>query len=90
MREHPRKFDTLKEHDETGNIIEQQHNCMECDYQTNQDTHIEKHMELAHQIRKTSKSLKCRDCAQEFAVRWSLMNHRRDTHGKAKKKCIYK
>ena len=33
---------------------------------------------------------KCKDCAQEFTVRWSLMNHRRDTHGKSKKKCIYK
>ena len=90
MSQHPRKFDTLKEPEETGNIVEQQHNCMECDYQTNQNANLNKHMEVAHKTRKSNMPFKCKDCAKEFKARWSLMNHRRDTHGKAKKKCIYK
>ena len=32
---------------------------------------------------------KCVSCAQQFTRKDSLMNHRRDTHGKSKTKCRY-
>ena len=60
MSQHPRKFDTLKEPEETGHIIEQQHNCMECDYQTNKNANLNKHMEVAHKTRKSNMSLSAR------------------------------
>ena len=32
----------------------------------------------------------CKSCAQGFAAYFSMMNHRRDSHGKSKRECRYK
>ena len=60
---------------------------MECDHQTDNAANLQKHLEQAHKTTKSNLPFKCKDCAQEFSVIWSLMNQRRDTHGKSKKKC---
>ena len=60
---------------------------MECDHQTDEEPKLKKHMELAHRKTKSNLEYKCKDCAHEYSAIWSLMTHRRDTHGKSKKKC---
>ena len=80
-----------KDHEESAHTDQNDHNCLECDHQTNSKYNLNKHMDIAHgYVNDTNIKYKCVSCAQGFAAKSSLINHRRDAHGKSKIKCIFK
>ena len=83
-------FETSEDKQEHVSNIHQ-FNCMECDHQATTNKYLIRHIQLAHQVETINEKMKfqCNSCAQRFASYFSMMNHRRDTHGKTKEKCKY-
>ena len=92
IKQHPKENDS-DVNVESGHNDDSQHNCKECDFQTNDKSRIEKHVKLAHmplgQESEQQFNFKCVTCAQGFSIKSSLLKHRLDAHGKSKVKCRY-
>ena len=54
-------------------VEEEEHNCMECDFQATSKEHLEKHIKIKHR-------LTCRVCDEVFETKPNLMVHRKQKH----------
>ena len=57
--------------------IEEEYNCMECDFQASQKTELNKHIQIKHTLHE---GIKCRNCGVNFKRKPDLMVHRKVDH----------
>ena len=66
----------------SNNHIEEEYNCHECPYQATARRELNKHINLKHRLKNemTEDVIHCKYCDEQFAEKWSLMNHRKQKH----------
>ena len=73
---------TEKGVDDKNKNVEEQYNCIDCDFQGSSQFQLRKHINLKHVVNESSSKdmIKCRNCGEEFTEKWRLMNHRKSEH----------
>ena len=73
---------SFKTHTKTNHIEEEEFNCNDCPYQATAQLQLNKHINLKHRLanQMTEEVIYCKHCGEQFAEKWSLMNHRKQNH----------
>ena len=84
----------LEEHIKKNHKGESELNCNDCQFQANTRLELKKHLntkkhKASNSVDESSlgDTFKCKVCKDEFCDWWNLMNHRRDTHPEARRRC---
>ena len=74
---------TNKTNKDTGkHTIEEEFNCMKCDFQGTSKMLLEKHINMKHTQKESNSNelIKCRSCGEQFNEKWKMMTHRKTEH----------